>query len=74
MTMIAGYRKNGAFGFKSLVTYTDGPNAGSTHIPIRKNFADPVSARAYAQKWIDANLANQARHEAARIARHTRRT
>lgn len=44
-------RKNGAFGYKAVVRYAD----GSTHIPVRKNFPSADAARAYAQKWIDAN-------------------
>lgn len=47
----ASARKNGAFGFKSLVKYSD----GRTHIPIRKNFKTREEAISYAQKWIDAN-------------------
>lgn len=51
--MDAGYRKNGAFGYKAVVTYAD----GRTHIPVRHNFRSRDDARAYAAKWIAANAA-----------------
>lgn len=48
---LASARKNGKFGYKAVVLYTD----GRTHVPVRKNFASAELAKAYAQKWIDAN-------------------
>lgn len=64
--MRATHRKNGSFGYKALVIRAD----GSTHQPARRNFPSADDARAYAQRWIDANLANHARQEQARVARH----
>lgn len=49
----AGHRKNGSFGYKALVTYCD----GRTYQPLRRNFQSADEARAYAQKFIDANAA-----------------
>lgn len=51
MAKTASSRKNGVAGYKAVVTYAD----GSTHIPVRRNFKTADEARAYAQKWIDAN-------------------
>lgn len=51
MTKLAGARKNGPFGYKAKVTYSD----GRVWTPIRHNFPDKEAATAYAQKWIDAN-------------------
>lgn len=47
----AASRKNGSAGYKAMVRRPD----GSTHVPHTRNFATADEARAYAQKWIDAN-------------------
>jgi hypothetical protein len=61
-------RKNGAAGYKALVRYSD----GRTHIPHTRNFKTADEARAYAQKWIDANDAPKPSREEIEAKRNVR--
>jgi hypothetical protein len=49
----AGFKNNGAFGFKPLITYAD----GTTSFPISMHCRSPEAARAVAQAFIDAGRA-----------------
>lgn len=49
-------RKNGSYGFKSVIVYAD----GRTRIPHSKNWRTREEATAYAQKTIDAQAAQDA--------------
>lgn len=64
----AASRKNGAAGYKAHVRYSD----GRTYTPHPRNFKTADEARAYAQKWIDANDAPRPSQEEIEAKRNIR--